>query len=141
MEVSRRFRLTFVRIGLPLLGIAAGIAYAIDPVAAHGLLLGGLAGLVGFWMMARSLEKLALDRPEKLQFAVLRWTFVRMGLYAAAFIRAFTLDREDYHGLLGAVAGFLVIRAVLIYLGVTGRDLAPQEARNGSDTESPDSDE
>ena len=50
-----------------------------------------------------------------------------MGLYAAAFVRAFTLDREDFHGLLGAVAGFLVIRIVLMYLGLTGRDLAPLE--------------
>lgn len=134
---SRRFRLLFVRYCLTLLALTAFGAWFWDRVAAQGVLLGGLAGLLGFWLMARAVEKLAIQTPEKLQFAVLKWTFVRMGLYAAAFVRAFTLDKEDFHGLLGAVAGFLVIRVVLMYLGLTGRDLAPIEGSGNIQADPP----
>lgn len=135
--VSRRFRVAFARYCIALLAVTATAAWFWDRVAAQGVLLGGLAGLIGFWMMARSVEKLAIRAPEKLQFALLKWTAVRMGLYAAAFIRAFTLDREEFHGLLGAVAGFLVIRIVLMYLGLTGRDLQSPARPETMPTEPP----
>jgi hypothetical protein len=135
MAESRRFRLVFARYTLALLVVLAAAAWVWDRVAAQGVLLGGLAGLIGFWMMARAVERLAIHAPEKIQFALLKWTAVRMGLYAAAFIRAFTLDREEFHGLLGAVAGFLAIRVVLMYLGLTGRDLAPPEEGGGASAE------
>ena len=89
----------------------------------------GIAGLIGFWMMAGSLVKLAKTPGSKVQSAVLAWSLYRFGLYGAVLFKAYTLDRETYHGMLAAVAGILIVRFVLMFLGFTGIDLgAPKPA-------------
>lgn len=122
-DVSRRFKYRFVRICSFLILLLAAGAWSWDEAAGQGVLLGGGAGLIGFWLMARAVEQIAINKPEKLRIAVMRWTVFRMGLYGAAFVTAFGLDREQTHGLLGAVVGFLAIRAVLTYLGLTSHGI------------------
>lgn len=119
----RRFRLAAVRLALLLTAIAAAIAYWWDPVIGQGLLMGGLAGILGFWIIAVRIEKLARLQPEKVNFSALTWTGFRLLLYGAVLYRAYTLDTSEMHGLLGALAGILIIRFVLVFLGITGADL------------------
>lgn len=127
----RRFRLFAVRTALMLTVVAALIAYRFDPVASKGLLLGGLAGILSFWVMATRLEKLASIPQRKVKFAALRWTALCLLLYGVVMYKAFTLDSERFHGLMGAVLGIFIIRFVQIFLGFTGIDLSPDEAEDG----------
>lgn len=112
-----------VRVGLLVMGLLALVVYRFDPVGAKGVLLGGLGGIIGFWYLAMRLEKLASLPPSKVKFAALRWTALRLVLYGAVLYKAYTLDRETLHGLIGGVAGIFVIRFVQIVLGLTGADL------------------
>ena len=121
---ARRFRLMTVRITLVLTVLVAAIAFFFDRVVAHGVLLGGFAGTVGFWIMAVRLEKVAFRVQEKVRFFALTWTFYRYALYGIVFFRAYTLDKESMHGLLGALLGILIIHFVLVFLGITGADLS-----------------
>ena len=124
----RRFRSTVVRLSLTLTALCAAIAYPFNPIVTQGILLGGLGGLLGFWMMARRLEKLASIPASKVKFAVLAWSFYRFAIYAAILIKAYTLDRESLSGMWAAVAGILLVRVVLMFLGFTGVDLGGAKA-------------
>ena len=119
----RKFRMTVVRLSLMLTTLCAAAAYVYDPIIRQGGLLGGLGGLLGFWMMARRLEKLASIPASKVKFAILGWSFYRFALYAAILLKAYTLDRESLSGMWAAVAGILLVRVVLVFLGFTGVDL------------------
>lgn len=119
----RRFRLTAVRIALALTALGAAATFLLSRAAAQGVLMGGIAGVLGFWIIAVRLEKLAKLGGEKVNFAVLTWTTLRFALYGVVLYRAFTLDRETMHGLLGAAGGLFIIRFVLMFMGFTGIDL------------------
>ncbi len=118
----RRFRLMAVRLSMTIVIVCAVIAYTFDPIAAQGVLLGGIAGVLGFWVIAVRLEKVAREKPEKVQYAALTWSFYRYALYGIVLYKAFALDRTSYHGLLGALVGIFAIRFVLMYLAITARD-------------------
>lgn len=118
----KRFRLMAVRLSLLVTLVFAGIAWLIDPVSAQGVLLGGFAGILGFWIIAIRLEKVAHLKPEKVQFAALTYSALRFALYGLALYKSFTLDRETMHGLLGGLVGIMTIRFVLVFIGVTGLD-------------------
>ena len=129
LTTLRKFRGTVIRFSPILTGIAALVAFPYSPIVTQGLLLGGIAGVIGFWMMDGSLVKLATTPGSKVQFAVLAWSLYRFGFYGAVLFKAYTLDRETYHGMLAAVAGILIVRFVLMFLGFTGIDLgAPKPA-------------
>ncbi len=133
MAHFRRFRVASVRLALGAMVFLAAAAFFYDPVTAQGVLLGGLAGIIGFWIMAVRLEKLAMIGEGKVKFSVLTWTYLRFALYGVVLFRAYTLDRESYHGLLGAVAGVLIIRFVIVFLGLTGFDMARSESKPSED--------
>lgn len=133
MRMLSRFRLLAVRMTLLLTFLAAGIAYLFDPIVAKGLLAGGICGAFGFWLNVRNAEKLAFLPRAKVNSAVYRSTLIRMGLYALAFYWSYSLDRDDMHGLLGALAGMFVIQIVLIFLGFTGFDLEEEPQSDGTD--------
>lgn len=118
----RRFRLMAVRLSMIIVMILFALALLIDRVTAQGVLIGGIAGILGFWVIAIRLEKVAREKPSKVQYATLTWSFYRYGLYGLVLYKAFTLDKETYHGLLGALVGIYVIQLVLRYLAITGRD-------------------
>ncbi len=131
----RRFRLAAVRMSLLITAAMAAAAYLfVDGVVAQGILLGGVAGVLGFWIMGVRLEKLANIAPGKIYFSALTWTSLRFLLYGAALTRAYMIDREELHGLLGAVAGILVIHFVMIFIGLTGMEMPSAAGGDSADS-------
>ncbi len=127
----RKFRLTAVRGSLLITLVMAGVAFPFHRVVAHGLLLGGIAGILGFWIIAVRLQKLVSNPQQDVRFAALTMTGWRFALYGVVLYRSYCLDRDGYSGLLGAMAGIWVIRFVLIFLGLTGIDM---KAKSDDDT-------
>lgn len=127
MEPLKQFRLIAVRLSLLVTAIAGFLLLPFNRPAGTGVLLGGIAGIVGFWLVALRLEKVATQSAEKVKLFAYRWTVVRMAIYALALYRGYTLDREKFHGLLGAAGGLLIIRVILVVLGLTGFDLNHRE--------------
>lgn len=124
----RRFRVTAVRLALAIVIAMAAAAYMLfDEDVTQGVLLGGIAGVLGFWIIAIRLEKLATITSDKVHFAALTWTSFRFLLYGVVLYRAYAIDREEMHGLLGAIAGILVIRFVMIFMGLTGMEMPQRE--------------
>jgi hypothetical protein len=121
-EPLKRFRLLAVRLTLVITIVVAGLTWFFDSIAAQGILLGGFAGVLGFWIIATRLEKVARINPEKVHFAALTWSMYRFALYGIVLYKAFSLDPDTYHGILGGVIGIMMIRFVLVIVGVTGLD-------------------
>lgn len=120
MESLKQFRLAVVRYTL-LLSVAAAIAmWFWSPVVAKGVLMGGIAGTIGFWITGRNVEKLASPGATQLQSFAIKWTFVRLLFYALAIYKAYTLDRENYQGLIAAVVGIFFVQIVMITLAFKG---------------------
>lgn len=118
-ESARRARVRSVRAALITAAAIAGAAYAVaGDVPAQGVLLGGIAGTLGFWTMSVRLEQIAFVRPERLPFVATAWTFYRLIMYAAFLAVAYQLDREEAHGLLGGVAGLLSTRVAITLVAI-----------------------
>ena len=116
-----------VRLTLVLTGILALCLFQVSYPAGMGLLLGGLTATLAFWIMAMRVEKLASMPKGAVQFAAYRWTVMRLGLYGLALYKAYTLDPSTLHGLIAAVGGLMLLRAVLIVVAITGWDLKQHE--------------
>lgn len=128
MESLKEFRLAVVRYTIALALVTCAATFYWSPVVSKGILMGGLAGALGFWITGRNVEKLATSDATQLQSAAIKWTFVRLFFYALAIYKAYTLDRELYHGLIAAVIGIFLVQIVMITLaftklGNTRRDL------------------
>ena len=107
-----------------VLSAAAGyFGYA----AAMGVLMGGLAGALAFWILAWRVSKVATEGLAKVSSTAFRWMLFRMALYALVLYRAHVLDPDSHTGLLGAALGLLIVHAVMAILGVTGLDLKQEE--------------
>lgn len=116
------FRLTAVALSLLVSVLATAAVYGFNPIAAKGLLGGGMAGTLAFWIVARRVEKLASQGTNSIESAIHVWTFLRMGLFAITLWWAYTLDRDTLHGVIAAACGLFINIAVLAFLGVTGLD-------------------
>lgn len=127
MEVLIRFRLMCVRLSLLLTAVLAFSATFLSRPAALGVLMGGLAGTVVFWIGARRTERVAQRDPRGLKWHAYGWALMQTAVYALILYRGITLDPESYHGLLGAVAGLFLIRVAAVFLGITGLDLKHEE--------------
>ena len=114
MEPLITFRVAVARYTLLLAFVCAAAAWPFDPNVSKGVLLGGFAGVIGFWITARNMGVLTTPGAEKLELYAFKWALVRLGCYGAAISLAFTFDREDYHGLIGAVAGIFLVQIVMI---------------------------
>jgi len=112
-----------VKYSLAFLAVAGAVAFYFDRIVAQGLLLGGLAGVVAFWIMALRVEKLAQQPANRVQSEIFKGMAIRMAIYALSLGRAYYLDTETMHGLLAAVLGLFVTHLVMIILGITGLDL------------------
>ena len=132
LEPIRQFRIMAVWFSLIIVGILTLAAYFYDPITAQGVMLGGIGGILGFWIIAVRLEKIVQINPGKVKYAALTWSGMRYGLYGAVLYKAFTLDRETYHGLVGALIGIMVIRFMLVFIGTFGLDqkVAPGQSAN-----------
>ncbi|GMV91784.1 MAG: hypothetical protein AMXMBFR82_15620 [Candidatus Hydrogenedentota bacterium] len=119
MDSFHRFSRLTIGVTLVLTTAIAGILAIYDVAAAKGFQLGGLAGAAGFWLMANRARTIGAIAPEELPYRIHRWTFVRIALYAGFLVLAYTVDGREYHGLIAAVFGLLVVRVVLTGLGLT----------------------
>lgn len=133
LEPIRRFRLMTVRVTLMVTAAVAFGTYFYDPLVAQGVLLGGIAGLLGFWIIAVRLEKIVQHNPSNVKFAALTLSTLRFALYGAVLYKGFALDREAYHGLIGALIGIMIIRFVLVIVGVFGLDKRSRKTDDAND--------
>ena len=117
-----------VRLALLLTAIGAAALFKPWPQAAHGFLLGGLAGTLAFWLNAVRVEKLAQSGKARAVFRPALASLLYLFLYIAALGKGYTLDKTGLHGLLGVGAGLFVIRGVAALLGLTGWDLDRKES-------------
>ncbi|MBI2422811.1 MAG: hypothetical protein HYV27_08270 [Candidatus Hydrogenedentes bacterium] len=120
MDTLRKNRVLALRVSLLLIAIAAGVAFCWSALMAQGIVLGGLSGVAGFWLLAARVEKLTQGEAEALNAFSFKWTVVRMGLYGAGLGGAWLLDRETYVALLGAVAALIVSRMLMIFVAFAG---------------------
>ena len=128
METLRRFRLFTVRLSLMGTGLLALLAYAYDPVIGLGLLMGGIGGILAFWIVAVRVEKVATSTPKQVQSSVYGWTAARWLIYGLVLYKAFTLDQDNVpRGLAGAVCGLFIVPGVCFMLGLTGLDQRKRE--------------
>ncbi len=122
MEPLTRFRLTVVRYTLLLTILCAAVSWPFSDVFGKGVLMGGIAGAIGFWINAFVARKLASPDANQLTYTAFKWTFVRLFFYALAIYKAYTLDREHYYGLIAAVLGIFLVQTVMITVAFTGLD-------------------
>jgi hypothetical protein len=122
MQAVRRLRALVLRLSMGITVIAAAIASPFSAVVAQSILLGGVAGALGFYVAARY-GPLASLRADRLKFFAIKWSVVRMGIYAVALVKAYRLDPVYLRGFCAAVAGLLATRVVIALVGVTGWDL------------------
>ncbi len=123
---DKQFRLLTVQLTALATVVFAALALVFDRALAHGVLLGGIGGALGFWLMARRISRVASEEPSKLQSVALRWMCVRTVLYGVILYRAYTLDLDSGYGLIGAAGGLLLVKLAMIVLGVAGLDLTRQ---------------
>ncbi len=128
MEILIRFRLMTVRISLVILGILAAIAAAWDRDIALGLGMGGLAGVIAFWILARRVEKFADMSAAQIQSAAIKGMLLRMVVYGLALWRAYTIDPQSNLPLFAAVGGLLIPRVVMYFLAFTSLDLRQKQS-------------
>ena len=122
------FRVFAVRISLALTLIAAIALYPLfGRTASVGMLLGGIAGAVVFWIMARQVEKLAIQFENGVYSVPVKWRIAGLAVYAAVLIRGYTMDKEHFVGLFTVAAGLFMIRLAVVILGITGLDLPKEE--------------
>ena len=128
LESLATFRLFAVRIAMMLTVVAAIVIYPLFGRAASiGLLMGGVAGALVFWITARRLEKVARQGSNMLISVPPTWRLVGFMVFALVLARAYTLDREGLSGLIAAAVGLFIIRLAAVALGVTGLDLPKEE--------------
>lgn len=117
-----------VRLSLLLSLIIAAILYfAVDPISAQGLLIGGIAGTLAFWILSIRVQKFASNPSAKVKLTTLRWSALRYCVYGVALARAYYLDTETYHAFIAAALGLLIIHVVLVFLAFTGLDMRGKE--------------
>jgi len=127
VETLRRMRLMAVQLALALTVAGGGVAFLFDKTVALGLLMGGVAGVVAFWIVAVWTEKLATAAKPGVYLRAVRWSLIRLVIYALTLWRAYLLDPETMRGLFAAAAGLFIIRLVVVFLGLTGLDLKQGE--------------
>ncbi len=127
MRVLRRFRLMTVRFSLILTLVAAAIGFKFEREVGLGIAMGGIAGVLGFWLLASRMEKVAIVSPDKVKSCFQKWSLIKFAIYGATLWRAYSFDPERGYCMLGAVAGLFVVRVVMAFMGFTGLDLKKED--------------
>jgi hypothetical protein len=138
MEAVKRFRSYVVRLALALTAVAACAALAVDMTVAKCVAMGGLAGVLGFWVLVRHTE-FAISSADGVQSRTRRWisrtqqgVAARFVLYGLVLVAAYRMDREELRGFFGAAVGLLIIRLAITVVGVAGWDLKETEQQDGT---------
>jgi hypothetical protein len=97
---------------------AAALAWQWNASVAKGIVVGGVAGALGFWMMARSASTLTSIPKEDIPLRVYRWTFGRIVIYGLALYLAYSIGPVGNHALFGAAGGLFVARVVMLVAGI-----------------------
>lgn len=121
-EQAQQLRRWLVGLAVAVLGGGLAVAALYGRATGQGFLLGGLAALIAFWMMARGLAKAAGKEPEQVKLLLMRQLYLRMIIYAALFYLAWQLDPGNYHALLAAALGFFLTRSLVLVAVVTRRN-------------------
>lgn len=100
------------RTALAAIALAAGLAFW-HPVLAQGFVAGAAAGVLGFSMIARFLRRAPEIPAEQFQQQTFRQGAARMAVYAVCFALAYRIDPQGFRGMLGALAGYVLVRTVL----------------------------
>jgi len=103
---------------LGLTVVCAALAAIWDTQTSKGIVIGGVAGAAGFWMMLVRTRTLHLIPKEEIPYRVYRWTFSRILLYGLALVVAYLVDPIGRHALLGAAGGLFIARAVMMATGI-----------------------
>lgn len=127
MEELKRMRVLGGGVVAVLVVLGAGTTAWFDVTVALGLLLGGAAGIVAFWLLAVRVARMAETGGTEQHLFSFRGTLVRLAIYTVALGIALALDRERYHGLIAAVAGLLLMRPALVIVVFAGL----RKSRNG----------
>lgn len=93
--------------------VAGGLLYAWYPKAGAGFLVGGMAGLLGFALMARFLRQMAHIDPKDFQIQSFRQGAARLSVYAVAFALAYRIDPKGMTAMIGALGGYVVVRVLV----------------------------
>ncbi|MCC6145786.1 MAG: ATP synthase subunit I [Candidatus Hydrogenedentes bacterium] len=129
MEPLKRLRLMAVKISLLLSIVSAAIAFPFNSDVAQGILMGGLAGTLAFWIIAYKTEQLASKAEEGVPFSPfsLRFTLLRFGIYTATLVKAFYVDQVHMDAFIAAACGLFIIRVVLVFIAFTELDLKQEQ--------------
>ncbi|MBI1318729.1 MAG: hypothetical protein GC168_07245 [Candidatus Hydrogenedens sp.] len=128
MEALVRFRLMVVRWSLVLVALAAAGCYLWEKKVGLGLAMGGLGGVLAFWILARRVEKFAQVTPAQVHSEAVKGMVLRMAVYGVVLWRAWSLDPVGRLPLFAAVAGILIPRLVLYFLALTNIDLGKKHS-------------
>jgi len=130
-------RLSITRLGaIAVVIVTLGAYAAVGRVAAQGVLLGGIAGIIGLWMMASRLRRASTIPPEKLHLAMIAGSYVRLVVYGVFLGVGYWMDKTTLHGLFGALAGLMVVRYVPVFAALA-RARADRATTNSDDRPSP----
>ena len=128
-ESLKRFRLTAVRLAIPAVLLLAGAAWLIDAKVAYGLAIGGISGVLGFWLLAVQMTKYAGASVKQVHRRMALWRGMELLLFAAALYRAYLMDTTTLKAFVAAAAGLFIIRIVVAVVGIFGLDLKADEER------------
>ena len=118
-DLARRFRAATLRLsGIATIILSGAVYFAIDEDAAAGVLLGGIAGVLGFRLLAGRVERLSTIPPQKLHAAMIAGTYMRLAVYGAFLAAGYYLDPDRLHGFFGTLAGIMLVRFVHVYAAV-----------------------
>lgn len=106
---------------LATLGCGA-VLLLLDPVLAKGLVLGGLARTLTFWIMARDVVQVENLSASRLKFRIQIGFALRMLVYTLVLVKAYSWDTEHVHGFFAAAAGLMIVCLMIAIAVVTGRD-------------------
>jgi uncharacterized membrane protein len=126
-----------MRLSAALTIVLALVASLFDFTIAEGLVIGSLAGSIGFLLMTRSFEvanapedgvksrtRKWRDAPRRRQSASVA---ARLILYAIALYGAYNLDTVHVRGFLAAAVGLFIVRLAVMVVGIAGWDLKEPE--------------
>ncbi|MDX9975059.1 MAG: ATP synthase subunit I, partial [FCB group bacterium] len=100
--VPRRLQRRWILAGIVATCSAVIVAGLFDLAAAMGIALGGVAGTLAFWLLARQTAGMMGLSPTLVGAHIYRGLFVRLVLYGLTLTLAYFLDTGDMHVFAGA---------------------------------------
>lgn len=112
--VPRRLQRRWILAGIVATCSAVIVAGLFDLAAAMGIALGGVAGTLAFWLLARQTAGMMGLSPTQVGAHIYRGMFVRLVLYGLTLTLAYFLDTGDMHVFAGAAGGIILVRFAVV---------------------------